>query len=322
MTDIAPEKVNDGQNSDITLRDLTKEERQSILNIFKEEIWYNGKKYLPVDAIPGVSDYKLLAEARKYLAGYGFDDHLVPEFRSISDTFINQQYNEGLNVKLYSIKKSVDCGYDEELYYILVNGKLYDSEEFSEIALLRKVDIPYINSYTHRSFFYKIYIDADIIGDCKEIYYGEEMCGPFHLAYYDETTASSFLRTENGEMITNKKVIFRYINGIEYYNYIANNQKPHLKNCNHCISMNIDSNGNMTKPVYYYVLEGFYLGVLTREDAIKMGGYPIYRVGDDNFFEYMLTIPYEQFPDLCDDLSELDKSDLYYLGDYEYPNAE
>ena len=87
--------------------------------------------------------------------------------------------------------------------------------------------------------------------------------------------------------------------------------------------MDVDSSGNMTMAEYYhYAMSGFYLGVLTREDAIKMGGYPIYRVGENNFFEYMLTIPYEQFPDLCDDLSETDKYELAYNGDYEYPNAE
>ncbi|MBP3921809.1 MAG: hypothetical protein J6D27_02470 [Ruminiclostridium sp.] len=316
-------KVNDGQNSNATLRDLTDAEEQAINKILGEEITYNGKKYIPVDTVYGASDYETLEVAREYLSGYTFNDELVPNFRIITETLLNQEQREGLDVKLYSIKKSTESWYGEELYYMLINDKLYDSEEFSKIALLRKVDIPNINNNTNDSFFYKIYIDAEIIGDCTEIYTGDVMRSSFTAAYYDIETASALLKTENGEMITNKKVIFRYVNGIEYYNYVVNNEKPHLKGFNHCLAMDVDSSGNMTMAEYYhYAMSGFYLGVLTREDAIKMGGYPIYRVGENNFFEYMLTIPYEQFPDLCDDLSETDKYELAYNGDYEYPNAE
>lgn len=315
-------KVNDGQNSNATLRDLTDAEEQAVYKIFEEEISYNGKKYIPVDTVYGASDYETLEVAREYLSGYTFNDELVPNFRIITETLLDQEQSEGLDVKLYSIKKSTEKWYGEELYYMLINDKLYDSEEFSKIALLRKVDIPNINNNTDESFFYKIYIDAEIISDCTEIYTGDVMRTSFTAAYYDIETASALLKTENDEKITNKKVIFRYVNGIEYYNYVANNEKPHLKGFNNCVVMNVDSNGNMTAIEYYMVMSGFYLGVLTREDAIKMGGYPIYRVGENNFFEYMLTIPYEQFPDLCDDLSEIDKYELAYNGDYEYPESE
>lgn len=315
-------KVNDGQNSNATLRDLTNAEEQAVYKIFGEEITYNGRKYIPVDTVYGASDYEMLEKAREYLTGRGYNDDLIPEFGIISDTLLNQEKNKGLSVKLYSVRRCIDNrGYGEEQYYILINGKLYDSEEFSKIALLRNIDIPYISSHSN-SFFYRIYIDAEIIGDCTEIYYGEAMRTTFTPAYYDIETPSSLLKTENGQMITDKKVIFRYIDGIEYYNYVANNEKPHLRGANDCIVMNVDNNGNMTAIEYYFLMSGFYLGVLTREDAIKMGGYPIYRVGENNFFEYMLTIPYEQFPDLCDDLSEVDKENLAYNGDYEYPNAE
>ncbi len=322
-TPIVPlNKVNDGQNSNATLRDLTDAEEQAVYKIFEEEISYNGKKYIPVDTVYGASDYETLEVAREYLSGYTFNDELVPNFRIITETLLNQEQSEGLDVKLYSIKKSTEKWYGEELYYMLINDKLYDSEEFSKIALLRKVDIPNISNNTDESFFYKIYIDAEIIGDCTEIYTGDVMRTSFTAAYYDIETASALLKTENDEKITNKKVIFRYVNGIEYYNYVANNEKPHLKGFNNCVVMNVDSNGNMTAIEHYMVMSGFYLGVLTREDAIKMGGYPIYRVGENNFFEYMLTIPYEQFPDLCDDLSEIDKYELAYNGDYESSNAE
>lgn len=315
-------KVNDGQNSNATLRDLTDAEEKAIYKIFGEEITYNGKKYIPVDTVYGASDYEMLENAREYLTGRGYNDDLIPEFRTITETLLNQEQIERLDVKLYSIKKSTESLFGEELYYTLINGKLYDSEEFSKIALLRNIDIPYISSHNN-GFFYKIYIDAEIIGDCTEIYYEDVMRSSYTTADYDIETASALLKTENGEMITNKKVIFRYINGIEYYNYVENNEKPHLKRFNHCLAMDVDSSGNMTMAEYYhYAMSGFYLGVLTREDAIKMGGYPIYRVGENNFFEYMLTIPYEQFPDLCDDLSEFDKENLAYNGDYEYPNAE
>ena len=117
--------------------------------------------------------------------------------------------------------------------------------------------------------------------------------------------------------------IIKSIGAKDIINFKDVDIKPHLKYNNDCAVVYLDSEGyitvNQDKYCYY---NDFYLGVLTQEDAIKMGGYPVYRLKDGYEFEYMLTIPYEQFPDLCDDLSEVDKENLAYSGDYEYPNAE
>ena len=271
-----------------------------------------------------------MPEARNYLSQRWHHPY-TPNFDDITGALLDEQHTKDFSISLFSVSQYLDSGYlGKELYFMFVNGKIYDSERFSQIAVIRLVHIPntYTDPYNDCCYSYRICIDSEVLGECREIYCGMDIYNNDNYVdslqnYEAIIKTSSQFKDDSGKMITDKKVIFRAINGIDYYDYTVNNKKPFLRIRNSCIVVDVDGDGYMTvnRDQYTYLTD-FYLAVLTREDAIKMGGYPIYRLCDEFVFEYMLTIPYEQFPDLCDDLSEADKEQLAYYGDYEYPNAE
>lgn len=323
--DIAPEKVNNGQDN--SKRDLTLADIEAIKNKNGEEITHKGKKYIPVDTIVAVCDYDLLPEARRYLNDE-WASFFDPSLSNLTSLKLDEQHTGGLDISLYSVRNEYGA---DDLYYMFVNGKLYDSKQFSEIALIRYVFTT--NTYfdwKYSYFTYRMYIDADIIDDCTEIYCGTTICGSLMYVSYDSPEYESTIKTssqfkdDKGTTITDKKIILRRIDGIDYYDYTINDIKPHLKYNNDCAVVYLDSEGyitvNQDKYCYY---NDFYLGVLTQEDAIKMGGYPVYRLKDGYEFEYMLTIPYEKFPELCDELSYYDKRFLTnFSGDFIFPGYE
>ena len=327
--DIAPEKVNNGQDN--SKRDLTLADIEAIREKNKEEVICDGKKYIPVDTIAAVCDYDSLPEARSYLSQRWHHPY-TPNFDDIKGALLDEQHTKDFSISLFSVSQYLDSGYlGKELYFMFVNGKVYDSERFSQIAVIRLVHIPntYTDPYNDCCYSYRICIDSEVLGEFREIYCGMDIYNKDNYVddglqnYEPVIKTSSQFKDDSGKMITDKKVIFRAINGIDYYDYTVNNKKPFLRIRNSCIVVDVDGDGYMTvnRDQYTYLTD-FYLAVLTREDAIKMGGYPIYRLCDEFVFEYMLTIPYEQFPDLCDDLSEADKEQLAYYGDYEYPESE
>lgn len=327
--DIVPEKVNNGQDN--SKRELTLDDIEAIREKNKEEVTYNGKKYIPVDTIAAVCDYDFLPEARIYLSQRRHWK-FTPYFYRITDALLEETKTKDFNISLYSVADQLDKGYYGDYpYFMFVNGKVYDSIQFTQIAIIRLVHIPntYTDSYNDGCYSYKICIDSDVLGECREVYCGMDIYDNDNYVddglqnYEPVIKTSSQFKDDSGKMITDKNVILRAIDGIDYYNYSVNNKIPFLRVDNSCVVVDIDNDGYMTVNQDRYIyLSNFYLAVLTREDAVKMGGYPIYRLCDNFVFEYMLTIPYEQFPDLCNDLSDADKFNLSANGDYEYPNAE